>query len=190
MRDAVHQVLVDDVADALLLGGGISGAGVGDSLGDLACGLGVERALDELGRGLNGQALGNANVDLRLASKALGIHVLVGRDDDSLCLLDLGGSDLVLNADLAVGLDLDGQALGCCRVLQGLLGHEGVGDARGAARCGYDVVCHATSFPLLCLRHILPSGASAPIHTSAQRCWYHVAAARPCWSSPGCPCGS
>ena len=123
--------------------------GVGDLGGELALGLGGERLVDQALRVLDGG--GHADADEGLALKALRLDVLVGGDDDGLAGLDLCGRHLVLRADLALGLHLDGEALGSGGLLQGLLGHVRVGDARRATRHGQKViggllVCHTRSF--------------------------------------------
>ena len=164
VADAVHEVAVDLVADGLLLDD-LVGRRVGDLGGELALGLGGEGLVDQAIRVLDGG--GHADADEGLALKALGLDVLVGGDDDGLARTDLGGRHLVLRADLALGLHLDGEALGSGGLLQGLLGHVGVGDARRTARHGQEVVggllCHARSF----LLHQNASCSSREHHISA-----------------------
>ena len=136
MADAVHEVLVDDVTDGLLLLDLI--LDIGSSRNRVVT-LGGERAVNQLTSGLNGQGLGNTNGNHGLAGETLSLDILVGCDDDGLGTSDLTLGELVLDTDLAMSLDLNGQtALGSC-LLQRLLRHEGVRNAGRATGRGDDV---------------------------------------------------
>ena len=136
VADAVHEVLVDDVADGLLLLDLI--LDISSSCNRVVT-LGGERAVNQLTGGLNGQGLGNTNGNHGLAGETLSLDILVGCDDDGLGTSDLTLGELVLDTDLAMSLDLDGQtALGSC-LLQRLLRHEGVRNAGRATGRGDDV---------------------------------------------------
>ena len=136
MADAVHEVLVDDVADGLLLLDLVLDIGSGCNR---AVALGGERAVNQLTGGLNGQGLGNTNGNHGLAGETLSLDILVGCDDDGLGTSDLTLGELVLDTDLGMSLDLNGQtALGSC-LLQRLLRHEGVRNAGRATGRGDDV---------------------------------------------------
>ena len=136
VADAVHEVLVDDVADGLLLLDLVLDIG---SSRNRVVALGGERAVNQLTGGLNGQGLGNTNGNHGLAGETLSLDILVGCDDDGLGTSDLTLGELVLDTDLAMSLDLNGQtALGSC-LLQRLLRHEGVRNASRATGRGDDV---------------------------------------------------
>ena len=134
VANAVHEVLIDDVADGLLLLDLILDIGRSRVVA-----LGGECAVDQLAGSLDGQGLGNTNGNHGLTGETLRLDILVGCDDDGLGTSDLTLSELVLDTDLAMGLDLNGQtALGSC-LLQRLLRHEGVRNA-GRATGGCDDV--------------------------------------------------
>ena len=136
VADAVHEVLVNDVADRFLLLDLVLDIGCG---GNRAVALGGERAVNQLTGGLDGQGLGNANGNHGLTGETLRLDILVGCDDNGLGTGDLTLRELVLDTDLAMGLDLNGQtALGSC-LLQRLLRHEGVRDTGRATGGGDDV---------------------------------------------------
>ena len=136
VADAVHEVLVDDVADGLLLLDIV--LDIGGSCNRVVT-LGGERAINQLTGGLNGKGLGNTNGNHGLAGETLSLDILVGCDDDGLGASDLTLGELVLDTDLAMSLDLNGQtALGSC-LLQRLLRHEGVRNAGRATGRGDDV---------------------------------------------------
>ena len=149
MADAVHEVLIDDVADGLLLLDLVLDIG-GSSNRVVA--LGGERAVDQLTGGLDGQGLGNADGNHRLTGETLGLDILVGCDDDGLGTGDLTLRELVLDTDLAMSLDLNGQtSLGSC-LLQRLLCHEGVRNAGWATGRGDDVKLSHVSLLFYVLR--------------------------------------
>ena len=134
MADAVHEVLVDNVADGLLLLNLVLDIGSGCNR---AVALSGERAVNQLTGGLNGQGLGNTNGNHGLTGETLSLDILVCCDDDGLGTSDLTLGELVLDTDLAMSLDLNGQtALG---LLQRLLRHEGVRNASRATGRGDDV---------------------------------------------------
>ena len=136
MADAVHEVLVDDVADGLLLLDLVLDIG---GSGNRVVALGGERAVDQLTSSLDRQGLGNTNGNHGLTGETLSLDILVGCDDDGLGTSDLTLGELVLDTDLAMSLDLNGQtALGSC-LLQRLLRHEGVRNAGRATGRGDDV---------------------------------------------------
>ncbi len=154
VADAVHQVLVDDVAHGLLLGSGVVRRGVGNLFRKLALCLCGKSLVDEPLGILDGG--GHADADHGLARKALGLDVLVGSDNDGLRSLDLRGGHLVLDAHLPVGLHLNGEALGRGGFLKRLLGHVGVGNARRTTGSGNEVVRRVfghTFTPLSCGAH-------------------------------------
>ena len=101
--------------------------------------LGGKGTIDQLAGSLDGQGLGNTNGNHGLTSETLSLDILIGCDDDGLGTSDLTLGELVLDTDLAMGLDLNGQtALGSC-LLQRLLRHEGVRNAGRATGRGDDV---------------------------------------------------
>ena len=136
MADAVHEVLVDDVADGLLLLDLV--LDIGSSRNRVVT-LGGERAVNQLTGGLNGQGLGNTNGNHRLAGETLSLDILIGCDDDGLGASDLTLGELVLDTDLAMSLDLNGQTSLGSSLLQRLLSHEGVRNAGRATGGGDDV---------------------------------------------------
>ena len=158
VADAVHEVLVDDVADGLLLL---------DLILDIGCSrnrvvtLGGERAVDQLTGGLDGQGLGNTNGNHALAGETLRLDILIGRDDDGLGTSDLALGEFVLDTDLAMGLDLNSQtSLGSC-LLQRLLSHEGVRNAGRATGGGDDVkLSHVSLLFKFCARRRSPTRTS------------------------------
>ena len=136
MADAVHEVLIDDVADGLLLLDLILDIG---SSRNRVVALGGKGTIDQLAGSLDGQGLGNTNGNHGLTGETLRLDILIGCDDDGLGTSDLTLGELVLDTDLAMGLDLNGQtALGSC-LLQRLLRHEGVRDTGRATGGGDDV---------------------------------------------------
>ena len=136
VADAVHEVLVDDVTDGLLLLDLVLDIG---GSGNRVVALGGERAVDQLTGGLNGQGLGNTNGNHGLAGETLSLDILIGCDDDGLGTGDLALGELVLDADLAMSLDLNGQTSLGSSLLQRLLRHEGVRNAGRATGRGDDV---------------------------------------------------
>jgi len=136
------------MTERLLLTGGLGGL---DGNGQTRIGLGDQGVVDQLACGLDGNGAGHAHGNHGLAGEALGMDVLIGGDHDGASAGDLGGGELILNAHLAVRLDLDGEASLGRGLLERLLRHEGVGDARGAARGSDDVVllCHIPSLILV-----------------------------------------
>ena len=164
MANAVHEVLVDDVADGLLLLDLVLDIGCG---GNRAVALGGERAVNQLTGGLDGQGLGNANGNHGLTGETLRLDILVGCNDDGLGTGDLTLRELVLDTDLAMGLNLNGQTtLGSC-LLQRLLRHEGVRDTGRATGGGDDVkLSHVSLLLEFCARGRSPTRAScAFFHT-------------------------
>ena len=148
MADAVHQVLVDLAPDALSLrrlGRRSAAGGVADR------GAALHDDVDEL-PGLVDASRDRAAVE-RLPVEAREVHVLVGRDDHAARALHVGGGNDVLGAALALGLHLDADAHLGGHLLEGLGGHEGVGDARRAGRDGEHVVA----------RGVARCGASRPL---------------------------
>ena len=136
VADAIHEVLVDDVADGLLLLDLVLDIG---GSGNRIVALGGKRAVNQLSGGLDGQGLGNADGNHGLTGETLSLDILIGCDDNGLGTSDLALGELVLDTDLAMGLDLNGQtSLGSC-LLQRLLRHEGVRDT-GRATGGSDDV--------------------------------------------------
>ena len=133
MADAVHQVLVELAAEGLVVARGGSG-GVGLLVGVEDGSLAVDDLVDQL-FGLV-DAVGHLGGKDGLAVKARGVHALVGGDDDAVAIGDLLRRQHVLRAAGAVGLDLDVDAHRLARLLQGLGGHVGVGDAGRAGRHG------------------------------------------------------
>ena len=158
MADAVHEVLVDDVADRLLLLDLVLDIGSGSNR---VVTLGGESAVDQLTGGLDRQGFGNTNGNHRLTGETLRLDILVGCDDDGLGTSDLALGELVLDTDLAMGLDLNGQtALGSC-LFQRLLRHEGVRDAGRATGGGDDVkLSHVSLLFKFCARRRSPTRAS------------------------------
>ena len=158
MADAVHKVLVDDVTDGLLLLGLVLDIGSGCNR---VVALGGERAVNQLTGGLNGQGLGNTNGNHGLTGETLSLDILIGCDDDGLGTGDLALGELVLDTDLAMGLNLNGQtSLGSC-LLQRLLRHEGVRDAGRATGSGDDVkLSHVSLLLEYCARRRSPTRAS------------------------------
>ena len=141
MADAVHEVLVNLVADGFLLLEIIVLCHRGDCGGVALSGEGT---VDELAGLFDRERLGDAHGNHGLASEALSLNVFVGGDNDGARRGDFAARELVLDANLAVGLDLDGEpAFGSC-LLERLLRHEGMRDARWATGGRDDVVlCHA-----------------------------------------------
>ena len=137
-------MLVELVAQGLLLGGLLDRGrrGRGSRIR-----LRGKRRVDQLARGIDVDGLRHADGHHRLAREALGLDVLVRCDHDGARAGDLGRRQRVLDADLAMGLDLDGEAALGRSLLERLLRHEGVGDACGAARGSNDIVrfCHDPS---------------------------------------------
>ena len=158
VADAVHEVLVDDVADGLLLLDLI--LDIGSSRNRVVT-LGGERAVDQLTGGLDGQGFGNTNGNHALAGETLRLDILIGRDDDGLGTSDLALGKFVLDTDLAMGLDLNSQtSLGSC-LLQRLLRHEGVRNAGRATGGGDDVkLSHVSLLFKFCARRRSPTRAS------------------------------
>ena len=149
VADAVHEVLVDDVPHGLLLVRGAVGELGLRALGSGGVALGGQGAIDQRTGGLHGECLGDAHHDLGLALKALGLHILVRGDDHGLGSDDLCFGELVLDADLAMRLDLDGETALGGSLLKRLLCHEGMRDA-GRTTGGRDDVVrlgHAFTFP-------------------------------------------
>ncbi len=156
MADAVHKVLVDDVADGLLLLDFVLDIGSGCNR---AVALSGECVVDQLTGGLNGQGLGNTNGNHGLTGETLSLDILVGCDDDGLGTSDLTLGELVLNTDLAMGLDLNGQtALGSC-LLQRLLSDEGVRNAG----VGQPVAAMMSNLAM-CPSFLSTAPAGAPLH--------------------------
>ena len=157
MADAIHEVLVDDVADGLLLLDLVLVLDIGGS-GNRIVALGGERVVDQLSGGLDGQGLGNADGNHGLTGETLSLDILIGCDDNGLCTGDLALGELVFDTDLAMSLNLNGQtSLGSC-LLQRLLRHEGVRNAGRATGRGDDVKLSHVSL----LLSFAPAGA--PLH--------------------------
>ena len=158
MADAIHEVLVDDVADGLLLLDLILDIG---GSGNRIVALGGERVVNQLSGGLDGQGLGNADGNHGLTGETLSLDILIGCDDDGLGTSDLALGELVLDTDLAMSLDLNGQtALGSC-LLQRFLRHEGVRDTGRATGGGDDVkLSHVSLIFKFCARRRSPTRAS------------------------------
>ena len=97
MADAVHKVLIDDVADRLLLLDLVLDIGSGCNRAS----SGGERAVNQLTGGLNRQGLGNTNGNHGLAGETLSLDILIGCDDNGLGASDLALGELVLDTDLA-----------------------------------------------------------------------------------------
>ena len=158
VADAVHEVLIDDVADGLLLLDLVLDIG-GSSNRVVA--LGGERAVDQLSGGLDGQGLGNADGNHGLTGETLSLDILIGCNDDGLGTGDLTLRELVLDTDLAMSLDLNGQTSLGSRLLQCLLRHEGVRNAGRATGRGDDVkLSHVSLLFKFCARRRSPTRAS------------------------------
>ena len=158
VADAVHEVLVDDVTDGLLLLDLILDIG---SSRNRVVALGGECAVDQLAGSLDGQGLGNTNGNHGLAGETLRLDILVGCDDNGLGASDLALGELVLDTDLAMGLDLNGQPALGSSLLQRLLRHEGVRDAGRATGGGDDVkLSHVSLLLEYCARGRSPTRAS------------------------------
>ena len=178
VADTVHQVLVDDVADGLLLEAAVVRRGVDDRVGHRSLRLGGEGLVDQAIRVLDGG--GDADADQGLASEALRLHVLVGSDDDGLGSLDLCRGHLVLDADLTVSLDLDGETTSLGGLFEGLLGHEGVRNACGTTGCSNEVVLSH----LTLLSCWVPTGTCLSTAGFASRPLYGVIPAAPPQRAP------
>ena len=179
VADAVHEVLINNVADGFLLLDLVLDIG-GSSNRVVA--LGGERAVDQLSGGLDGQGLGNADGNHGLTGETLSLDILVGCDDDGLGTGDLTLRELVLDTDLAMRLDLNGQtSLGSC-LLQRLLRHEGVRNAGRATGSGDDVkLSHVSLLLKFCARGRSPTRASL-------RAFPHLKDTNPALSRKGkCP---
>ena len=158
MADAVHKVLIDDVADGLLLLDLVLDIGSG---GNRAVALGGESAVDQLTGSLDGQGLGNADGNHGLTGETLRLDILIGCDDDGLGTGDLTLRELVLDTDLAMSLDLNGQTALGSSLLQRLLRHEGVRNAGRATGRGDDVkLSHVSLLLEYCARRRSPTRAS------------------------------
>ena len=158
VADAIHEVLVDDVADGLLLLDLVLDIG---GSGNRIVALGGERVVNQLSGGFDGQGLGNADGNHGLTGETLSLDILIGCDDDGLCTGDLALGELVLDTDLAMSLNLNGQtSLGSC-LLQRLLRHEGVRNAGRATGRGDDVkLSHVSLLFKFCARRRSPTRAS------------------------------
>ena len=73
MADAVHEVLVDDVTDGLLLLDLVLDIG---GSGNRVVALGGERAVDQLTSSLDGQGLGNTDGNHGLAGETLSLDTV------------------------------------------------------------------------------------------------------------------
>ncbi len=144
MGNAVHKVLVELMAEALLLRAGSLLRNGGDGIGVRLGGQGV---VDQLAGCLLRNGARNTHGNHGLAGEALGVDVFVGGDNHGASRGDLGGGQRVLDTDLAMGLDLDGEPSFGRGLFKRLLRHEGVGDTRWAARGSNNVVllCHVPS---------------------------------------------
>lgn len=131
--------------------------------GNRVVALGGERAVDQLTSSLDRQGLGNTNGNHGLTGETLSLDILIGCDDDGLGTGDLALGELVLDTDLAMSLDLNGQtALGSC-LLQRLLRHEGVRQCRSGNR-----LAAMMSNLAMCPSFLSTAPAGAPLH--ALRC--------------------
>ena len=158
VADAIHEVLVDDVADGLLLLDLVLDIG---GNGNRIVALGGECVVNQLSGGLDGQGLGNADGNHGLTGETLSLDILIGCDDNGLCTGDLALGELVFDTDLAMSLNLNGQtSLGSC-LLQRLLRHEGVRNAGRATGRGDDVkLSHVSLLFKFCARRRSPTRAS------------------------------
>ena len=135
-RDARHQVLVGAAATAAACLGFFLGACGGCLAIPPGGGFGPGR-IEHLAGIMNG-GLGAGAVE-PLAHEAGLVDLGIGGDHHQVGGGNLLGSEGVLRADRATGLDLDGVARGLGTLLQGLGGHEGVGHAGGARGDGHDL---------------------------------------------------
>ena len=128
MRDTVHQVLVEGVAD------GVVGTGL---VGRRCAALGVEDGGFAVGDGFNKflwfvDAVIHTGKNHRLTVKTGGLDVFVRCNDDAVTGGNLLDGQHIFRAVRAVGLHLGGQAQTVTGLGQRLGGHVGVCDAVGA----------------------------------------------------------
>ena len=125
MGNAVHQVLVQAAAEAVLAGSVILGccAALGVEHGHLTVG----DLLNELLRLMD--AVIHAGEQHRLAVEAGGFHLFLRCHDDAIAGSDLGAGQDILCAVRAIGLHLGGQTQLVTGLGQRFCGHVGVGDA-------------------------------------------------------------
>ncbi len=136
VRHAVHQVLVELVSNGLLLFHNV----LSRSRDLRSIALSSKCTVNQGASGLNRESLRNTHGDLRLASKALGLNVLVGSDYNSASRSNLCRRDLVLDSYLAVGLNLDGEPALSGGLLERFLRHEGVRNAGRATGSRKNVI--------------------------------------------------
>ena len=136
MADAVHEVLVDDVAYRLLLNGARDWSVV--CLCKLALRLSNKSAVDKTLSVLNSSS--NTNIYHWFSGKTLGLNVLIGSNNYCLGIPNLSCGELVLYTDLAVRLNLNGKTFSCGGLLQGLLSHKGVRNTGWATSSSNDVI--------------------------------------------------
>ena len=129
-------MLIELVSDGLLLLRSVVCSS--NDLGGIA--LGSESAIDQGACGLDGQSLGHANRHLGLTGKTLCLNVLIGSDHDGTGAGNLCGGKLVLDSNLAVGLNLDGEPALSRSLLQRLLCHKGMRDAGRTTGCRDNVI--------------------------------------------------
>ena len=143
MGDAVHQVLVQTAAEAVL-GGGILCRGT--ALGAVDRHLAVYDLLDEF-FGLV-DAVIHPGEQHRLAVKAVGLHLFLGGDDDAVAICNFFFGQDVLGTVRTIGLHLGGQAQLVAGLGQGLGSHVGVSDAVDAGGHGQNAVAILGQFLL------------------------------------------
>ena len=136
MGNAVHQVLVQAAAEAVL--GGAVVLGCGAALGVVHRHLAVGDFLNELLRLMD--AVVHAGEQHRFAVEAGGFHLFLRCHDDAVTGGDLGAGQNVLCAVRAIGLHLGGQTQLVTGLGQRLGGHVGVGNAVGAGGNGQNAV--------------------------------------------------
>ena len=136
MGNAVHQVLVQAAAKAVLGVGALGG--LGTALGAEHRHFAVGDLLDEFLRLVD--AVIHAGEQHRLAVEAGGVYLFLGGHDDAVAGGDLGTGQDVLCAVRTVGLHLGGQTQLVTGLGQRLGGHVGVSDAVDAGRHRQDAV--------------------------------------------------
>ena len=125
MGNAVHQVLVQAAAEAVLGGAVILGCCA--ALGVVHRHLAVRDLFDQLLRLMD--TVIHAGEQHRFAVEAGGFHLFLRCHDDAVTGGDLGAGQDILCAVRAVGLHLGGQTQLVASLGQRFCGHVGVGDA-------------------------------------------------------------
>ena len=136
MGNAVHQVLVQAAAKAVLTGGVVLGCCA--ALGVEHRHLAVGNLLDELLRLMD--AVVHAGEQHRFAVETGGVHLFFRCYDNTIAGGDLGAGQDILCAVRAVGLHLGGQTQLVTGLGQRLGGHVGVGNAVDAGGHGQNAV--------------------------------------------------